>query len=188
MRFIQLLWITIRPGRAWIGSEPNKYNPSTKLDQCACISSRITTAIHVFNDNQISYNCFTEPFAVLPYGNLYWDMHGLIFETSIWLLAGSTRVVQCSQHRAIVHAHTHVVPTSFYDSGQMQSPLRTRTHHLRAQHIQSHILPPSPSLNPVKAFYKSIHINTHVNCSFLEWLAKQWLSTLRQAHNGQLMA
>ena len=24
--------------------------------------------------------------------HLYWDMHGLIFETSIWLLAGSTRL------------------------------------------------------------------------------------------------
>ena len=28
---------------------------------------------------------------MLPCKGLYWDMHGLIFETSIWLLAGSTR-------------------------------------------------------------------------------------------------
>ena len=34
---------------------------------------------------------FNEPFAVSPYWGLYLDMHGLIFETSIWLLAGSTR-------------------------------------------------------------------------------------------------
>ena len=32
---------------------------------------------------------FDEPFA--PYTSLYLDMHGLIFETSIWLLVGSTR-------------------------------------------------------------------------------------------------
>ena len=43
------------------------------------------------SDHQINYNCFNEPFAVSPCINLYWDMHGLIFETSIWLLAGSTR-------------------------------------------------------------------------------------------------
>ena len=39
----------------------------------------------------MNYNCFNEPFAVSPYRSLYRDMHGLIFETSIWLLAGSTR-------------------------------------------------------------------------------------------------
>ena len=27
--------------------------------------------------------------------HLYLDMHGLIFETSIWLLAGSTRYLSC---------------------------------------------------------------------------------------------
>ena len=57
----------------------------------ACISPRITTVIQVVIDHQINYNCFNEPFAVLPCEDLYWDMHGLIFETSIWLLAGSTR-------------------------------------------------------------------------------------------------
>ena len=49
--------------------------------------------IHVMNDHQINDNCFNEPFAVSPFKSLYWDMHGLIFETSIWLLAGSTRLV-----------------------------------------------------------------------------------------------
>ena len=72
----------------------NKHNPSTKSDWGACISSRITTVIHVMNDHQINYNCFDEPFAVSPYRSLYWDTHGLIFETSIWLLAGSTRFVK----------------------------------------------------------------------------------------------
>ena len=93
MRFIQLLWITTRPGRAWVGSVTNKHNPSTESGLGACISSRITTVIHVWNDHQINCNCFNEPFAVSPYRSLYWDMHGLIFETSIWLLAGSTRFV-----------------------------------------------------------------------------------------------
>ena len=45
------------------------------------------------SDHQINYNCFNEPFAVPPYKSLHWDMHGLIFETSIWLLAGSTRLL-----------------------------------------------------------------------------------------------
>ena len=97
MRFVQLLWLTTRPGRAWVGSVSNKHNPSAKSGSGACISSRITTVIHVVRDHQMNYNCFNEPFAVLPYRSLYWDMHGLIFETSIWLLAGSTRLVseQC---------------------------------------------------------------------------------------------
>ena len=93
MRFVRLLWITTRPGRAWVGSVTNKHNPSTESGLGACISSRITTVIHVKNDHQINCNCFNEPFAVSPYRSLYWDMHGLIFETSIWLLAGSTRFV-----------------------------------------------------------------------------------------------
>ena len=95
MRFVRLLWITSRPGGAWVGSVSNKHNPSKKLGLGACISSRITTVIHVEVDHQINYNCFNEPFAVSPYRSLYWDMHGLIFETSIWLLAGSTRFVKC---------------------------------------------------------------------------------------------
>ena len=93
MRFVRLSWITKGPGGAWVGSVPNKHNPSTKSGQDACISSRITMVIHVMNDHQINDNCFNEPFAVSPCRSLYWDMHGLIFETSIWLLAGSTRFV-----------------------------------------------------------------------------------------------
>ena len=95
MRFVRLSWITKGPGRAWVGSVPNKHNPSTKSGQDACISSRITMVIHVMNDHQINDNCFNEPFAVSPCRSLYWDMHGLIFETSIWLLAGSTRLLLC---------------------------------------------------------------------------------------------
>ena len=99
MRFVRLLWITSRPGGAWVGSVSNKHNPSKKLGLGACISSRITTVIHVEVDHQINYNCFNEPFAVSPYRSLYWDMHGLIFETSIWLLAGSTRFLRTISDR-----------------------------------------------------------------------------------------
>ena len=53
----------------------------------------ITSSSPCKNDYQINYNCFNEAFAVSPYKHLYWDMHGLNFETSIWLLAGSTRFV-----------------------------------------------------------------------------------------------
>ena len=68
---------------AWVGSVTNKHNPSTESGLGACISSRITTVIHVMNDHQINYNCFNEPFAASLYKNLCLDMHGLIFETSI---------------------------------------------------------------------------------------------------------
>ena len=74
-----------------IGSVSNKYTASKKSRFYACISSRITTVIQITSDHQINYNCFNEPFAVSTCKDLYWDMHGLIFETSIWLLAGSTR-------------------------------------------------------------------------------------------------
>ena len=97
LRFVRLSWITKRPGVTWVGSVSNKHNPSAKLGMGACISSRITTVTHVVSDHQINYNCFNEPFAVSPYRSLYWDMHGLIFETSIWLLAGSTRLLP-NQH------------------------------------------------------------------------------------------
>ena len=82
-----------------IGSVSNKYDPSTKSGFYACISSRITAVIHITVDHQIDYNCFNEPFAVSPCEDLYWDMHGLIFETSIWLLAGSTRFYRKSAMR-----------------------------------------------------------------------------------------
>jgi hypothetical protein len=94
MRLSQLSWITTKPCRAWVGSVSNKHNPSMKSGIDACISSRITTVIHVASNHQINDNCFNETFAVSPYRSLYWDMHGLIFETSIWLLAGSTRFLQ----------------------------------------------------------------------------------------------
>ena len=95
-----------------IGSVSNKYKPSQKLAFCACISSTIRAVIHIAFDYHVSYNCFNEPFAVSPCEDLYWDMHGLIFETSIWLLAGSTRFYQ-KRARAIaerrpVHSTSNV--------------------------------------------------------------------------------
>jgi hypothetical protein len=66
-----------------VGFVSNKHDPSVKSGSDACISSRITTGIHVAIDYRINYNCFNEPFAVSPFKGLYLDMHGLIFETSI---------------------------------------------------------------------------------------------------------
>ena len=103
MRFVRLLWITKGSAEGWVGSVSNKHNPSAKSGFDACISSRITTVIHVTSDHQINYNCFNEPFAVSPYRSLYWDMHGLIFETSIWLLAGSTRFVKSYRWQHQLH-------------------------------------------------------------------------------------
>ena len=84
-----------------IGSVSNKYKPSQESAFCASISSTIRAVILITFDCHVNYNCFNEPFAVSPCEDLYWDMHGLIFETSIWLLAGSTRFYQKSQK------HTH---------------------------------------------------------------------------------
>ena len=57
----------------------------------ACISSRIATVIQVGSCHLRNLDWFNEPFAVSPWDSVNLDMHGLIFETSIWLLAGSTR-------------------------------------------------------------------------------------------------
>ena len=49
----------------------------------ACISSGITTGIHVVFDHQINDNCFNEPSADSLYKYLFIDLHGLVFKTSI---------------------------------------------------------------------------------------------------------
>ena len=87
-----------RPRTHWFQS--NQCSPSARrqLSFCACISSRITTGIHVVRDFQINYDWYNEPFAVSPYKSLYLDMHGLIFETSVWLLAESTRLPTWTSH------------------------------------------------------------------------------------------
>ena len=129
LRFVRLLWITKRPGVTWVGSVSNKHNPSAKLGMGACISSRITTVIHVVSDHQINYNCFNEPFAVSPYRSLYWDMHGLIFETSIWLLAGSTRFLWRNQRsRRDWFARCNRVVTFGYLSLQKQTKAKFLNH------------------------------------------------------------
>ena len=93
---------------AWVGSVTNDHNLSTKSGLVACISYRISTDIHITIDCQVHCNCFNEPFAVSQNKRLYWDMHGLIFETSIWLLAGSTRY-QAKQCIAQRHCITQLV-------------------------------------------------------------------------------
>ena len=56
-------------------------------------SSGIATVIHTENYRQRNDDWYMEPFAVPQCNNSDWYMHGLIFETSIWLLAGSTRLL-----------------------------------------------------------------------------------------------
>ena len=82
MRFEKLLWIT-KGAASRVGFLSNKYTPSRGRGLNACISSRITTVIHVASHHQINYNWFNEPFAVSPYNwfilrhawlNL-WDKH-----------------------------------------------------------------------------------------------------------------
>ena len=95
MRFEKLLWITKAPPK-----RVGLYLINTTLPResgiDACISSRITTGIQVVRDYQRNYNWYNEPFAVFKVKELYLDMHGLIFETSVWLLAESTRLLSLS--------------------------------------------------------------------------------------------
>ena len=57
----------------------------------SCISCSITVGIHVMCGNHVFYNWINELFAVSIWNILYKHLHGLIFDTSIWLPAGSTR-------------------------------------------------------------------------------------------------
>ena len=72
-------------------SYTNNNSPSNELGPASCISYRITVVIHVESRNHAIDNWINEQFAVSLCRNLYTHMHGLIFDTSIWLLAGSTR-------------------------------------------------------------------------------------------------
>ena len=96
MRFEQLLWITKAPPRR-VGLYLINTTLPRKSGIDACISSRITTGIQVVRDYQRNYNWYNEPFAVFKVKELYLDMHGLIFETSVWLLAESTRLLSRTQ-------------------------------------------------------------------------------------------
>ena len=65
---------------SWVGKLSNKSTPSPRGQSFwACISSRITTDIHVVGYDQINYNWYNELSAVSQYNRLYLDMHGLIF-------------------------------------------------------------------------------------------------------------
>ena len=60
--FDKLLWITKTR------SALNLINTALRESSlCACISSRITTVIHVVRYHQINYNWFNEPYAVSQY-------------------------------------------------------------------------------------------------------------------------
>ena len=74
----------------------NNNNPSIELDWLSCISYRITVLIHVMSRGHVINNWINEQFAVSLCRNIYTHMHGLIFDTSIWLLAGSTRLTNTS--------------------------------------------------------------------------------------------
>ena len=115
--------------RAWIGFANNKHNHTWRSGLCACISSRITTVIHVSNNDWAYYNWYNEPFAASPKISVNSDMHGLIFETSIWLLAGSTRWKavavwncdsnmnhnQCAPHLGqAIHTHICCLKTTYW--------------------------------------------------------------------------
>ena len=74
----------------------NNNSPSNELDYVSCISYRITVVIHVVYRSRIVNNWINEQFAVSQCRNIYTHMHGLVFDTSIWLLAGSTRLTNTS--------------------------------------------------------------------------------------------
>ena len=59
MRFEKLLWIT-KGAANRVGFLSNKYTPPRSRGLIACISSRITTVIHVARYHQINYNWFNK--------------------------------------------------------------------------------------------------------------------------------
>ena len=56
--------------------------------------------VSIYERGHICNHCFNEPFTASPCWNLSWGMHCLIFETSIWLLVGSTRFATLCQDHA----------------------------------------------------------------------------------------
>jgi hypothetical protein len=116
MRFEKLLWIT-KGAASRVGFLSNKYTPSRGRGLNACISSRITTVIHVASHHQINYNWFNEPFAVSPYNwfilrhawlNL-WDKHmttGRINQvTTFHFHAIAPQRAQCVIHPILAISH-----------------------------------------------------------------------------------
>ena len=79
----------------------NNNSPSNELNWLSCISYRITVLIHVVSRGHVINNWINEQFAVSLCRNIYTHMHGLIFDTSIWLLAGSTRFASRSKYRVV---------------------------------------------------------------------------------------
>ena len=70
MRFEQLLWVT-NEAVACIDFLSNKYIPSLQSGFYACISSRITTVIHVVRYHQINNYWYNELYAVSLYKDVY---------------------------------------------------------------------------------------------------------------------
>ena len=152
-----------------------------KLGMDACISSRITTVIHVISDHQINYNCFNEPFAVSPYRSLYWDMHGLIFETSIWLLAGSTRFLQSQQW--IIQAHSRMrfnndcctaIPRCYLAGNSSKFHL-----HLQSNHVSHHQINVLHDSHFISLDEKWMYINNSISIRWrYHFWSMHWVYTL----------
>ena len=81
--------------------------------------------IHIEVSYRVIYKCSNELFAVSSYKDLYLDLHGLIFETSIWLLAGSTRL-ECSKLEDSYN--DMLVALTIYAECSQQKLLRRKTH------------------------------------------------------------
>ena len=65
-----------------VGVLSNKYNPS-EVGLLVHVLALIYYGYPCSRDHQINDNCFNEPSAVSSYKDLYLDLHGLIFETSM---------------------------------------------------------------------------------------------------------
>ena len=112
----------------------------------ACINSRIATDIQLARDWRVVYCWYNEPFAVsLCIVHLYLDMHGLIFETSVWQLAGSTRLCNAmfssrGHSPRCLHFKTSCVFSSIFPTF-FARPYET-VHDARSRHDTLHIQPP----------------------------------------------
>lgn len=100
--------------------------PSRKSGFVARISSRITTVIRVARTIKQTITDLMSHSQFHSISSLYLDMHGLIFETSIWLLAGSTRYSMHRQERITPQHHKRVA--------QLRTPLICSFQLWRDQH------------------------------------------------------
>ena len=154
-----------RPGLS--RSYANNNSPSNKLGFQSCISYRITDDIHVIFRNHIINHWVNEQFAVLLCWNIYTHMHGLIFGTSIWLLAGSTRFSRCNKAHMNTSSILYNVAVVAWPQGNSKRHIKTMHVFIMRTSIRKCTLVWHPSyrchLSCVQSMLTTVSLSKHVN-------------------------